>query len=435
MKSTVGAIEAEGLRRDLPERVSRIVQSQVVTDMHTHVYGPAFGASPNSTGMLLWGIDELLRYHYLIAEVFRVVPATEFPYEKFWAMSRTEQADHIWKNLFVRRTPISEACCGVLTTLSRLGLDPNESTLDPYRRWFSQQKADAYLDTAMRLANVDCLVMTNEVFSDHEHALWLNHPEVGSDPRFKAVLRIDLLLSDWPAAVAVLRSWDFQVSEDFSGQTVVETKRFLHEWIDRMKPVYVAMSLDPVFRYPAPDRPASDRMIRDILMPVLAEHGLAWAMMIGSKRVVNPALRDAGDVGQKGDPLSVAGLCRDFPANRFLVTMLSREDQHELCVIARKFGNLMPFGCWWFLNNPSLIEQITRMRLELLGTGFVAQHSDARILDQIIYKWHHFRRVLAKVLTDKYLDLMDAGYRVTEEYIQRDVKLLLRDNFRNFVGI
>ena len=95
----------------------------------------------------------------------------------------------------------------------------------------------------------------------------------------------------------------------------------------------------------------------------------------------------------------------------------------------------MPFGCWWFLNNPSLIEQITRMRLELLGTGFVAQHSDARILDQIIYKWHHFRRVLAKVLTDKYLDLMDAGYRVTEEYIQRDVKLLLRDNFRNFVGI
>ena len=32
-------------------------------------------------------------------------------------------------------------------------------------------------------------------------------------------------------------------------------------------------------------------------------------------------------------------LCRDFPENRFLVTLLSRENQHELCVYARKFAN------------------------------------------------------------------------------------------------
>ena len=36
---------------------------------------------------------------------------------------------------------------------------------------------------------------------------------------------------------------------------------------------------------------------------------------------------------------------------------------HELVVAARKFGNLMPFGCWWFLNNPSVVEEITRERL------------------------------------------------------------------------
>ena len=39
-------------------------------------------------------------------------------------------------------------------------------------------------------------------------------------------------------------------------------------------------------------------------------------------------------------------------------------------------------GCWWFVNNPSLIDEITRMRMELLGTSFIPQHSDARILDQ-----------------------------------------------------
>src|SRR5688572_24842888 len=57
---------------------------------------PAFGTPvPNATGktdpagLLLWGIDELITYHYLIAEVFRVVPATKLPYEQFWKMSKT----------------------------------------------------------------------------------------------------------------------------------------------------------------------------------------------------------------------------------------------------------------------------------------------------------------------------------------------------------
>jgi hypothetical protein len=30
-----------------------------------------------------------------------------------------------------------------------------------------------------------------------------------------------------------------------------------------------------------------------------------------------------------------------------------------------------------------MIESITRMRLELLGTAFTSQHSDARIMDQM----------------------------------------------------
>ncbi len=113
--------------------------------------------------------------------------------------------------------------------------------------------------------------------------------------------------------------------------------------------------------------------------------------------------------------------------------MLARENQHELCVAARKFGNLMVFGCWWFLNNPSLIEEIERMRLELLGTSFIAQNSDARVLDQLLYKWRHSRRVLAKVLTDKYADLQETGRRVAPPEIERDVRLMLKDNFISFL--
>ena len=92
----------------------------------------------------------------------------------------------------------------------------------------------------------------------------------------------------------------------------------------------------------------------------------------------------------------------------------ARENQHELCVYARKFGNLLPFGCWWFLNNPSLIEEITRMRVELLGTSFIPQHSDARVLDQLLYKWEHSKEIIGKVLIDKFGEMSRAGRPPTE---------------------
>ena len=117
---------------------------------------------------------------------------------------------------------------------------------------------------------------------------------------------------------------------------------------------------------------------------------------------------------------------------KFIVTMLSRVNQHELCVLARKFGNLHVFGCWWFCNNPSIIEEMTRMRLELLGTAFTAQHSDARVLDQLIYKWAHTRTILADVLADKYRGLFATGWRPTEEEIRRDVRALLGGSFEEF---
>ena len=64
-------------------------------------------------------------------------------------------------------------------------------------------------------------------------------------------------------------------------------------------------------------------------------------------------------------------------------------NQHEACVLASKFRNLHIYGCWWYCNVPSLIESITTLRVEMLGTSFTVQHSDARVLDQLVYKWAH----------------------------------------------
>ena len=419
--------------------VESALSSQPVLDMHTHLYPPAFGTPvPNSggkvdpTGLMLWGVDELLTYHYLVAEVFRVVPASALPYESFWKMSKTQQADHIWKNLFVERTPVSEACRGVVTTLTKLGLGPSDKDLSRMRKWFAQQEPSRYIDRVMQLANVSFITMTNPVFDDNERNRWLRDADaIRADGRFRAVLRIDPLLRDWPSAARRMSEWGFACAERVDDATAGNARRFLEHWIDVQRAVYLAVSLPPEFRYPSGG--ASDAVFERVILPVCAARKLPFAMMIGSRLRVNPALHDAGDMVAKSDVASVVNLCRDFPQNKFFVTMLAREDQHELAVAARKFGNLMVFGCWWFLNNPSLVDEVTRMRLELLGTSFIPQHSDARVLDQLIYKWGHSRAVIGGVLTEKYEDLARAGWPLTEADVRSDVKRLLADNFTEFL--
>lgn len=92
----------------------------------------------------------------------------------------------------------------------------------------------------------------------------------------------------------------------------------------------------------------------------------------------------------------------------------------------------MVFGVWWFLNTESQIMDITVKRLELLGTSFIPQHSDSRILEQLLYKWPRARKMLQDLLTEKYLLLEELGWKVTDQEIERDVRNLLSWNFLKY---
>src|SRR5207244_8671687 len=110
---------------------------------------------------------------------------------------------------------------------------------------------------------------------------------------------------------------------------------------------------------------------------------------------------------------ALQNLCAAFPENKFLATVLSRENQHELCVLARKFRNLHIFGCWWFTNVPLVAEEMTRMRLELIGLSVTPQQSDARVLAQLVYKWSNLREIISRALIDTYRKLSAAGAEPT----------------------
>jgi hypothetical protein len=281
------------------------------------------------------------------------------------------------------------------------------------------------------IARVSSAVMTNDPLDETEGRIWDGGVEV--DHRFKSSLRLDRLLNDWQRTAGMLSRRGVSVNQDLDGATITEVRHFLDQWIERMRPVYMGVSLPADFKFP--DEGIRNRLLREVVLPVAKEHGLALTLMVGVRRRVNPNLREAGDGVGKADMTSVERLCAEYPEVKFLATFLSRENQHELCVAARKFSNLMPFGCWWFLNNPSIVAAITRERLELLGTSFIPQHSDARVLEQLIYKWKHARKEIADALCDTYQQLLLSGRAVTADEITRDVSRLFSGNAREWIGV
>jgi hypothetical protein len=407
------------------DQIESAVQDALTTtqcvDMHTHLYPAAFGK------IGLWGIDELLTYHYLEAEFFR---HSDVKPEEYWALSKREQANAIWKTLFVENTPISEATRGVIAVLKAFGLPTIAADLREAREFFSEQSPEAHINNVLRMAEVSTVVMTNDPLDPEEMPVWLKGVRI--DARFQPVLRLDRILREWSDPWQQLVGLGYNVDSRASAVCIAEIRRFLSDWCHRMRPIYMAVSLPDTFEFPA--NTPQGILLREAVLPACREFDLPLSLMIGVRRQVNPRIRLAGDAVGRADLRSLETVCRKYPDNRFLVSVLSRENQHELCVYARKFNNLMPFGCWWFLNNPSIVEEITRERIEMLGTSFIPQHSDARVLEQLIYKWRNTRRTLAPILAGSYRTMIEDGRDVTRQDVQRDVEKLLRSNFEKWVG-
>lgn len=407
--------------KKIRQTVENAVNDAPVFDLHTHLFAPEFGA------LNLWGIDELLNYHYLIAEFFRF---SDVSTEDFFALETEKRADLIWQKLFVENSPISEATRGVISILDAFGLNTKAENLTESREFFKSKNADEHISEILKIAKVSDVVMTNDPLDEAEISVWNSAEKI--DARFHAALRLDRILNNFEQSVPLLKKQNYDVNENLNAKTFSEIRRFLEDWIEKMKPLYLGVSLSDDFIFPD-ENSSRGRILKEAVLPVCREKNIALALMIGVRRGVNPALKLAGDGLGAADVRAVTNICAENPDIRFLVTFLSRENQHELCVAARKFGNLMPFGCWWFLNNPSIIEEITRERFELLGTSFIPQHSDARVFDQLIYKWKHSRRIISNVLISSYKNLLEAGRSVEKSEIERDVKKLFSENFKNFV--
>ena len=421
-KIVMNSAVIEGLApHEILSAVEQELRATQFIDVHTHLFMPSLGS------LGLWGIDQLLTYHYLESELFR---SSRIPPEQYWELSTEEKADVIWQTLFVENAPVSEATRGVIAVLNAFGLPTSTPDLKQAREFFRAQEQRSHIRRVFELAGISEAVMTNDPLDPEEAPLWQMGAE--PDPQFHAVLRLDRILNKWPAHWETLASQGYAVEEHGGGKTVKEVRGFLDNWVARMRPVYMAVSLPDTFAFP--EDSLRSKLLAEAVLPACRDFGIPLSLMIGVRYQVNPRLRLAGDAVGVADLRALEYLCSHYPGNRFLCSVLSRENQHELCVYARKFANLMPFGCWWFLNNPSIVEEMTYERLEMLGMSFIPQHSDARVLEQVIYKWRNTRRTLAPILANKYKLLAEDGRAVTRQDIQRDIARLFRTNFQNFLG-
>ena len=395
---------------NISDKLLNIINNTPIFDLHTHLF------PPQHEGYFLLGFKNLLNYHYLIAEL---LTATNINASTFYSYNDEKKASLIWNELFEKRTPVSEACSGVLSILKELKIELNKksflSICDEYDNKIQSDKK------IFDLSNVSSLVMTNNPFDLDEWSLFNNSD--WDKKIYLASLRLDDLILNYEET--------FKKAKD---QTSNQEKRTIIAYLEKCyfqsNPVYAAVSLNLATFNTILD----DSMWRDILI-WLENKNLPLSLMLGVRRAVNKDFGLAGDGIGDINLKELSTLCISFPRNKFLVTCLSLNDQHELTVLARKHPNLRIFGFWWFMNQPTIIKQILKMRIDMLGFSFIPQHSDARVSDQLIYKWNHFKKILHPILLEYYQDLLDKNFPISENILQRDINNLLSGNAKNYLGI
>lgn len=395
---------------NISDKLLNIINNTPIFDLHTHLF------PPQHEGYFLLGFKNLLNYHYLIAEL---LTATNINASTFYSYNDEKKASLIWNELFEKRTPVSEACSGVLSILKELKIELNKksflSICDEYDNKIQSDKK------IFDLSNVSSLVMTNNPFDLDEWSLFNNSD--WDKKIYLASLRLDDLILNYEETFK-------KAKDQTSNQEKSSIIAYLEKCYSQSNPVYAAVSLNLATF----NKILDDSMWRDILV-WLENKNLPLSLMLGVRRAVNKDFGLAGDGIGDINLKELSTLCTSFPRNKFLVTCLSLNDQHELTVLARKHPNLRIFGFWWFMNQPTIIKQILKMRIDMLGFSFIPQHSDARVSDQLIYKWNHFKKILHPILLEYYQDLLDKNFPISENILQRDINNLLSGNAKNYLGI
>jgi glucuronate isomerase len=161
-----------------------------------------------------------------------------------------------------------------------------------------------------------------------------------------------------------------------------------------------------------------------------AEFKLPFDLMIGVNRAVY-----RGGVYQGQDLydsrvslIQYQELFNAFPQVTFPVSVLASVTNQELVSYAWIFPNVVTNGHWWYSNTPTYIEHDAAARLEAVPqTKQIGYYSDAYKLEFVLPKFAMYKRILAKILAERFVvdrgwseeQALDLGRRVLRGNVER----------------
>lgn len=365
--------------------IEKFVNSTPIFDIHTHLFPSKFKKYYNV------GLVKLLNYHYLKAELFSL---GNIKIRNFNNLDDNKKAKIIWNNLFLNRYPLSTATQGVLRILKLYGVDDVNQKFDKILKITNDNQLSE--EDIFKITNIKQVVMTNNPFNKEERKI-LN---LNRDNKYLNSIRIDDLFMEPKNKKNLFTSYYLSSNEKIK-IAIREIKKILKN----NKPSYFSLSSENLDEF-------RNQLFFDDFLPLLRQSKTPMMLLIGVKRQVNKLYKDAGDSIGTFNFNNLEKILIKFPNNNFLVSCLDYRDQFKMNVLARKFQNLKIVGFWWFNNNESVIENLLKQRFELLGDSFILQHSDARIVDQLVYKWLDFKSIYIKVMVEKYHKLLSLGYKI-----------------------
>lgn len=171
---------------------------------------------------------------------------------------------------------------------------------------------------------------------------------------------------------------------------------------------------------------------------MLAEHcrefKLPFDLMIGVNRKVyaNGVYQGQDLFDQRTSLIQYQELFNAFPEVTFPISVLTSVQNQELVSYAWIFPNVVPNGHWWYSNVPAYITSDLRARLNAVPkTKLVGYYSDAYKLEFVLPKYRMYRRALARVLAEDFVETK----RLSESGAVELGKRLLRDNVREIFKV
>lgn len=409
---------------------------EVFSDVHTHLFPPQAGK------LFLSGIHELFKYHYVQREVLRYrrdISATQF-----FEMEDDTRTRMVWSTFFAPSAtsqygtmPVSEGMRAILTILDAFGQDVNAKTPDQAIDFFASRDPQKHFEEILRLAGLSSVVGTNDPFNLDELTFYKDHRNLWH-PGVQTALRLDTLVLK-PEQAALFANEHFglgiSIADGLNASNIAKWKRFVRAILESNlnretlygicnlpNPLYVGISFPPDFSWVESSDNPRLKMLEEVIIPVCAELGKPIFPMLGPIRGVVPKMRNAGDTMGQVNLTGFPEFLARHPEVDFYVTTLDRSTQAQLHAYCCSMVHVIVWSCWWFQHQPGTIVDLTNDRYETLGFTFSPFNSDARVPEQLISKWIHFRQDYEGILFTQWSRLIRIGYRFKEADMRRAIR-------------